>query len=208
MASTEDLKKKRSAAKRKITLQINDITPLLDLKGPAAKQNEKLFKESIAELETRFNTFKLAHDAYVNKLEDETDEDKLDAVLKVEQDYLNEVNNSRHDTLKKVKDFDKEVAEGKVADSKAADVTKAQTALKEALENYNEVVRDVSETSVDAKPLLEAEDLSSDQIDQILLIPANEKKAAITTSYQKFTKCLSDLKAASGKVGVDHTALN
>ena len=61
MASTEDLKKKRSAAKRKITLQINDITPLLDLKGPAAKQNEKLFKESIAELETRFNTFKLAH---------------------------------------------------------------------------------------------------------------------------------------------------
>ena len=61
------------------------------------------------------------------------------------------------------------------------------------------------QTSVDAKPLLEADDLSSDQIDQILLIPANEKKDAITTSYQNFTRCLSDLKAASGKVAVDHT---
>ena len=202
----EELKKKRSAAKRKITLKINDtITPLLTLKGKEACESANEFKEAISELENRFSAFKLAHEAYVNQLEDETEEENLDNVLKAEEDYSKEVYKNVHDTLKKVKGFDEEVKDAKSAESKNIDVKKAQAALKDAFEDYNEIVRDVSETSVDAKPLLEAEDLSSDQIDQILLIPATEKKVAITTSYQIFTRCLSDLKAASGKVGVDHT---
>ena len=107
----EDLKKKRSAAKRKVTLQINDLTPLLDLKGNDANENAKEVKEELVELETRFNTFRLAHNGYVSQLEEEKDEKELDAVLETEQEYLNEVKKSYHDTLKKVKDFEKEVAE-------------------------------------------------------------------------------------------------
>ena len=123
--SIEDLKKKRSAAKRKVTLQINDVTPLLALKGKEANENADMFKAAIADLTNRFNAFKLSHEAYVDQLEEETEENELDAVLKKEQDYLNEVNDSYHNTMKKVKDFDKEVTEGKTAEAKTADVMKA-----------------------------------------------------------------------------------
>ena len=67
--TVEDLKKKRSAAKRKVTLQINDITPLLALKGKDANAKAEKFKAAIADLANRFNAFKVSHQAYVDLLE-------------------------------------------------------------------------------------------------------------------------------------------
>ena len=46
----EDLQKKRSAAKRKVTLQINDVTPLLALKGTDANAKADKFKAAITDL--------------------------------------------------------------------------------------------------------------------------------------------------------------
>ena len=63
MAPIDDLKKKRSAAKRKVTLKINDtINPPINLKGQEAHENAKEFKDAIADLKTCFNAFK-AHKA-------------------------------------------------------------------------------------------------------------------------------------------------
>ena len=193
--SIEDLKKKRSAAKRKVTLQINDITPLLDdLKGTDADENKKVIKEDLVELETRFNAFRLAHNSYVSQLEEETDDKNLDDVLNSEQEYLNLVKKSYHDTLKKVAAFEKEV-----------EVGKAQEELKEAFEDYNNVVSEVKDSEVNWKDLLERDDLSKDQIEQLMSVPAEDMKNALLSSYETFTKAVTKVRKACASVEKDHT---
>ena len=186
MAPIDDLKKKRSAAKRKVTLKINDtITPLLNLKGQEAHENAKEFKDAIVDLETRFNAFKVAHEAYVNQLEDETDDENIEAVLKKEEDYVNDVNKNYHETLKKVKAFDKEV-----------DVGKAREELKEAFEDFNSVVREVNDSEVNWKDLLESDDLSKDQIELLMNVPAEDMKSSLSSSYETFTKAVTKVRKA------------
>ena len=195
MAPIDDLKKKRSAAKKKIILKINDtITPILNLKGQEANENAKELKEAITDLETRFNAFKVAHEAYVNQLEDETDDENIEAVLKKEEDYVNDVNKNYHETLKKVKAFDKEV-----------DVGKAREELKEAFEDFNSVVREVNDSEVNWKDLLESDDLSKDQIEQLMNVPAEDMKSSLSSSYETFTKAVTKVRKACACVEIDHT---
>ena len=108
MAPIEELKKKRSSAKRNFTLQVNALDPLLDQKGEDAVKAEKRIRGDLELLETRFKAFTVAHEAYVVELENVTEEADLDS-LDEEQKYLTEVKDTYFKFERKVEIFDAEV---------------------------------------------------------------------------------------------------
>ena len=89
MAPIEELKKKRSSAKRNFTLQVNALDLLLDQKGEDAVKGEQRIRDALQILDTRYKAFKDAHEVYITALEDITEEDDLDT-LDEEQKYVME----------------------------------------------------------------------------------------------------------------------
>ena len=87
MAPIEELKKKRSSAKRNFTLQVNAVDPLLDQKGKDAVEGERRIRDDLQILDTRYKAFKDAHEAYITGLEDITEEEDLE-ILDEEQNSI------------------------------------------------------------------------------------------------------------------------
>ena len=127
MGQVEELKKKRSSSKRNVTLQVNIVDPLLDLKGQEAVDGEPRIRQALQILDKRFEAFTDAHEAYVAELENVTEEEDLDS-LDEEQKYFTEVSDSYYNVLKKVKLYDAEVKT--VNDKVKADADAAEEKVK------------------------------------------------------------------------------
>ena len=91
MTSVEELFKKRSFAKKNFTLNHNKLLPLVQLSGTEACESIQDVKDLMLKVETCYQTFIKSHDAYLEALEDVTQEKDADQVLETQFKYLNDV---------------------------------------------------------------------------------------------------------------------
>ena len=169
MAPSEDLKKKRSSAKRNFTLQCNALDPLLDQKGEDAVKGEERIRDDLEILETRFKAFKVAHEAYVVELENVTEEEDLES-LDEEQKYVTEVKDTYFKIKRKVEIFDAEVKTLK--DKSKADADAAE----EKVRTNADAVREKAKVDADAA----REKAKADKIEQDL----NEAEEALLNAVE------------------------
>ena len=53
--------------------------------------------------------------------------------------------------------------------------------------------------------MLGRDDLSKDQIEQLMNVPAEHMKSALSLSYETFTKAVTKVRKSCASIGMDHT---
>ena len=91
MSSSKELSKKRSSAKTNFTQNYNKLEPLVKQDASEAKGSVQDAKEFMEKVDKFFKMFSIAHDNYVRKLEEDTEEDDLENVLDTQFKYFDEV---------------------------------------------------------------------------------------------------------------------
>ena len=84
-------KKKKSSAKTNFTQNYNKLEPLVRQDASEAKESVQDAKEFMEKVDKFFKMFSTAHDNYVRKLEEDTEEDDLENVLDTQFKYFDEV---------------------------------------------------------------------------------------------------------------------
>ena len=104
MTTLEKLTKDRSVAKGRVTVYINSLNALLATEGPEAQSANIKADNDLKKLDSAYDKFKAAHIKVCDFLEEaETDEDKIEGLIKTNEAYLNQV----RDSVYKIGELDK-----------------------------------------------------------------------------------------------------